>query len=67
MSAEHPSVGRRVWLVFTSNEHTKLKPGARGTVTHVDDAGVLHVAWDDGGHELGLIPGRDRWIEEVPL
>lgn len=52
--------GERVELVATTDPHTRLRPGARGTVTTVDDLGTVHVAWDDGSR-LGLVPGEDRW------
>jgi hypothetical protein len=53
-------VGRRVRLIRCTDEHTRLQPGALGTVSFVDSLGTLHVRWDDG-HSLGLVPGEDRW------
>ena len=35
-----------------------LKPGMLGTVTHVDDIGTIHVAWDCGS-SLGVVFGVD--------
>jgi hypothetical protein len=35
-----------------------IVPGTKGTVAYVDDAGTLHVDWDDG-RTLGLLPGLD--------
>lgn len=32
--------------------------GTRGTVTHVDDIGTIHVAWDNGS-SLGMVYGED--------
>ncbi len=52
--------GDRIELVYTSDEHTNLEPGDRGTVTGVDDVGTVHVAWDSGSR-LGLVPGEDRY------
>jgi hypothetical protein len=52
--------GDRVTLIHTSDPYTKLQPGARGTVEMQDDAGTVHVKWDDGS-SLGLIPGEDRF------
>ena len=52
--------GDRVRLIRYSDEWTRLKPGALGTVTVVDDLGTIHVAWDDGD-TLGLVPGEDEW------
>ena len=53
-------VGRRVRLIHTTDEHTKLHYGCLGTINFVDDFGTLHVKWDNGS-SLGLIPGEDRW------
>jgi hypothetical protein len=46
-------------LVRTSDPYTRLKPGAEGTVIALDDAGTLHVRWDDGS-TLGLTD-EDEW------
>ncbi len=54
------NVGDRIVLMHTTDPNTELQPGAVGTVTHTDDAGTVHVAWDTGA-TLGLIPERDRW------
>jgi hypothetical protein len=43
----YPS-GTRVELVKMDDPYTKLRPGDRGTVTHVDDAGGIHIRWDNG-------------------
>lgn len=53
-------VGRRIKLVLCTDQHTKLEPGMHGTVSIVDDLGMLHVAWDNGAG-LGLVPGKDQW------
>ncbi|GAA1111438.1 DUF4314 domain-containing protein [Streptomyces javensis] len=47
------AAGERVELVCTSDEHTRLKPGDRGTVTAFRPPGplggrVLDVGWDSG-------------------
>jgi hypothetical protein len=54
------AAGERVELVRTSDPYTRLQPGARGTVTYVDDLGTVHVAWDSGSR-LGLMPGEDEF------
>ncbi|EFL94287.1 DUF4314 domain-containing protein [Mobiluncus curtisii] len=51
---------RRVRLIATTDPYTHLTPGEEGTIMVVDDAGTVHVAWDNGS-TLGLIPGEDRW------
>ncbi|MDQ7877313.1 DUF4314 domain-containing protein [Microbacterium sp. QXD-8] len=58
-------VGAHIALVSTSDPHTRLQPNATGVVTGVDDAGTVHVAWDDGS-TLGLIPGVDEWRRVHP-
>lgn len=52
--------GRRIRLLFTSDPHTRLQPGALGTVTGTDDLGTLQVQWDDGSR-LGLLPDQDEF------
>jgi hypothetical protein len=42
------------------DEFTTLQPGDKGTIDFIDDAGTLHVAWDEGS-TLGLIPEEDEW------
>ena len=53
-------VGDRVRLIACDDPHTRLTPGAEGTVSLVDDLGTLHVTWDDGSN-LGLIPDLDQF------
>ena len=55
-----PKASDRVELVSTSDAHTELRPGDRGTVELVDDIGTVHINWD-GGSRLGLVPGEDRF------
>lgn len=55
-----PYIGRRVRLLSTSDPYTRLRAGAEGVVTFVDDLGTVFVAWEDGS-SLGLIAGEDRW------
>lgn len=55
------AVGDRVRLEVCLDAHTRLRPGATGTVTLIDSLGTVHVDWDDG-HRLGLVPGIDRWV-----
>lgn len=53
--------GDRVELISTTDSHTRLKPGDRGTVRSVDSTGTEHVDWDDQDSRLGLVPGEDVW------
>ena len=34
--------------------------GTRGSVAYVDDAGTIHMKWDNG-RTLGLVPGEDQF------
>lgn len=75
MSIIHPEIlkslknyytpGTRVVLVMMNDPYTKLQPGAKGTVTGVDDMGTIHVSWDSGS-SLGVAYGEDscKKIEE---
>ena len=58
--AHHPLEGKRIRLVHTDDPYTDLTPGSEGTVDYVDDAGTVHVKWDDGS-TLGMISGVDEW------
>ena len=51
--------GCRVKLICMNDPYSlDLKAGAIGTVTHVDDIGTIHVAWDCGS-SLGVVFGED--------
>ena len=51
--------GSRVELICINDPYCRdLKPGMLGTVTHVDDIGTIHVAWDCGS-SLGVVFGVD--------
>jgi hypothetical protein len=40
--------------------YAPVESGTRGTVKHVDDAGQLHMQWDNG-RTLALVPGEDSF------
>ena len=50
--------GCRVKLICMNDPYRDLKAGSMGTVTHVDDIGTIHVAWDCGS-TLGVVYGVD--------
>ncbi len=50
--------GTRVELVHMDDPYTKLTPGDKGTVNHVDDMGTIHISWDCGS-TLGAVYGED--------
>lgn len=52
-------IGYRVKLIRMDDQYCwDLKPGMMGTITHVDDIGTIHVAWDCGS-TLGVVYGVD--------
>jgi Domain of unknown function (DUF4314) len=60
--------GDRVELVRTSDAHTKLVPGSKGTVRslrEVQGFRVLGVAWDDGSSLAMLIDEGDM-VKKLP-
>ena len=57
--AEDPP-GTRVVLHHMEDPHSPVESGPRGTVKHVDDAGQLHMQWDNG-RTLALVPGEDSF------
>jgi hypothetical protein len=58
-----PAPGDRVRLVFTTDPHTRLKAGDKGTVSVVHRVGAtwqIHVRWDSGS-TLSLVSDEDMW------
>jgi hypothetical protein len=53
--------GKRVKFISSSDPYTRINYGTLGTVRFVDDAGTVHVKWDDGS-SLGMIYGEDRFV-----
>ena len=44
--------------------YSELRPGTEGTVVLIDDAGTVHILWDDG-HQMGLVqqpPPGGSWL-----
>lgn len=58
-----PETNDRVQLIFTSDPHTLLNTGSKGTVKRVRSAfGAMEITVDwDSGSKLTLINGEDRW------
>jgi hypothetical protein len=48
-----------VELISMDDPYTKLRPGARGTVSFVDSTGTIFVDWDCGS-SLGIVYGVDQ-------
>jgi len=56
-------IGKKIKLIQTTDQYTKLQPGSTGVINHVDDAGTIFADWEDGSN-LGLIPGIDHFTVE---
>lgn len=52
--------GKRIRLIQMNDEPNPVPAGTEGIIFHVDDAGTIHVKWDDGSF-LGVIPGVDEY------
>ena len=52
--------GTRIELLGMDDPFAPIEPGTRGTVRMVDDAGQLHMQWDDG-RTLAVDPGEDSF------
>lgn len=52
--------GTRLVLLSMNDPHHPVESGTRGTVEYVDDAGTIHMKWDNG-RGLGLVPDEDKF------
>ncbi|MBN2882066.1 MAG: DUF4314 domain-containing protein [Clostridia bacterium] len=59
IKAQYP-VGTRVELIGMDDPYAPIESGTQGTVEIVDDAGTLHMKWDNG-RTLGIVPGEDQF------
>ena len=53
-------VGPKLQLLSMRNEKYPILPGTVGAVTHIDDAGSIHMRWENGS-SLALIPEIDSF------
>lgn len=53
-------VGTRIECIQIGEDPRPIESGMKGTVDHVDGAGIVHVFWDNG-RVLGLIPDVDEF------
>ena len=60
--------GTRILLEDMVDQFAPVCSGMRGSVVHVDDAGQIHMKWDNG-RSLALIPELDsfRTLSEAEL
>lgn len=52
--------GDRIRLEEMKDPYSPVPPRTEGEVDYVDDAGSIHMKWDNG-RTLALIPGEDRF------
>lgn len=52
--------GRRIRLLHMEDQYQPVPDGMEGSVEFVDDAGQIHMKWDNG-RSLALIPGVDQF------
>lgn len=59
LKAKYPA-GTRIQIDAMNDPFHPVDPGTKGTVHHVDDAGQLHMEWDNG-RSLAVVPGVDSF------
>ena len=52
--------GTRIELERMDDPYRRMPTGLKGTVNFVDDAGQIHVTWENG-ISLALVPGEDSF------
>ena len=52
--------GTKIQLISMRDETYQILPGTVGEVTHIDDAGSVHMKWENGS-SLALIPEVDSF------
>jgi hypothetical protein len=58
--------GRRIRCINMVDDPNPIEQGTEGTIVYVDDAGTIHIKWDNG-RTLGMVHGVDQYeiINEV--
>ena len=59
----HP--GDRIQMIGCMDRYAPILPGERGTIDCIDDAGTLHMRWDNG-RTLGVCLAEDE-IRKIPI
>ena len=55
---ERYPAGTHIHLNHMDDPYAPIPPGTIGSVDYIDDAGNIHMKWDNG-RTLSLIPGED--------
>lgn len=59
IEARYP-VGSRIRMMHMDDPYSPIPAGMTGTVRCIDDAGQIHMSWDNG-RSLAIIPEVDRF------
>ena len=57
---ERYPAGTRIRLIHMDDPYAPVESGMTGSVAYIDDAGSLHMKWDNG-RSLALILGEDKF------
>lgn len=52
--------GTRIMLDYMDDPYAPVPSGTKGTVVLVDDAGQIHISWDNG-RSLAIVPEVDSF------
>lgn len=55
--------GMRIKMLSMVDDPNPIPKDTEGTIRLIDDAGIIHVIWDNG-RNLGVIPGVDKYLLE---
>ena len=65
IKAEFPE-GTRIVVLHMDEKMHPIPDGTRGTVKYVDDAGQIHLKYDNGRCGLALVPEVDQFRKLTP-